>query len=149
MTAADSLLPAPGRGQYDRRLPRSRRQATQRARLLSATAVVLATEPAPTVAAVIRVAGVGRNTFYEYFDHFEHARDALFGELERWLVEALRAAEESVRTPVEAFRSLSARWFTLSTEERRSGSRSRVLRRRTRARCRSPVSCSPPRWSAR
>lgn len=69
------------------------------------------------MAAVIRVAGVGRNTFYEYFDHFEHARDALFVEIERWLVDALRAAEQSVRTPVEAFRSLAATWFTLATEQ--------------------------------
>lgn len=117
MAGPQALLPAPGRGHYDRALPRQRRQATQRARLLSATALVLASEPAPNVAAVIRVAGVGRNTFYEYFDHFEHARDALFVEIERWLVDALRAAEQSVRTPVEAFRSLAAAWFTLATEQ--------------------------------
>jgi len=116
MSDTDALLPAPGRGQYDRQVPRQRRQAVQRARLLSATAVVLASEPAPSVASVIRVAGVGRNSFYEYFDHFEHARDALFVELERWLIDALRAAEQSVRTPVEAFRSLAAAWFTLATE---------------------------------
>jgi AcrR family transcriptional regulator len=117
MRASDSLLPAPGRGQYDRRVPRQRRQATQRARLLTATALVLATDPAASVASVIRAAGVGRNSFYEYFDDFEHAREAVLGELERWLVDALRDAELSVRTPVESFRSLSATWFTLATEQ--------------------------------
>lgn len=117
MSIDESLLPAPGRGQYDRRVPRPRRQAAQRARLLSATALVLAREPAPNVACVIRVAGVGRNSFYEYFDHFEHARDALLVELERWLLDALRGAEQSVRTPVEAFRALAAVWFALATEQ--------------------------------
>ena len=117
MRDAEPLLPAPGRGQYDRALPRQRRQATQRARLLAATALVLASEPAPNVAAVVRTAGVGRNSFYEYFDHFEHARDALFVELERWLVDALRTAAESVRTPVEALRSLAGAWFALATKQ--------------------------------
>lgn len=117
MPRPEDLLPAPGRGQYDRRLPRQRRQATQRTRLLTATALVLATDPAPNLAAVIRAAGVGRNSFYEYFDDFEHARDAALGELERWLVDALRAAERSVRTPVESFRSLAATWFALATEQ--------------------------------
>jgi AcrR family transcriptional regulator len=82
---------------------------------LSATALVLATERTPSVAAVVRAAAVGRNSFYEYFDDFEHARDALLGELERTLADALRAAERSVRTPVECFRSLTATWFELAT----------------------------------
>jgi AcrR family transcriptional regulator len=64
---------------------------------------------------VVRAAGVGRNSFYEYFDDFEHARDALLAELERAVADALRAAERSVRTPVECFRSLTATWFEFAT----------------------------------
>lgn len=117
MSTLDALLPAPGRGQYDRQLPRPQRQASQRARLISATTLVLATDPAPNVAAVIRRAGVGRNSFYEFFDDFAHARDTALGELERWLMDALREAERSVRTPVESCRSLAATWFALATAE--------------------------------
>jgi AcrR family transcriptional regulator len=115
MSSVESPLRAPGRGQYDRQEPRARRQAAQRVRLLSATALVLARERTPNVAAVVRAAGVGRNSFYEYFDDFEHARDALLAELERSVADALRAAERSVRTPVECFRSLAATWFEFAT----------------------------------
>jgi AcrR family transcriptional regulator len=83
----------------------------QRARLVAATALVFAREQAPTVAAVAKLARASRNTFYEYFDDLEHARAA--GELRarRRLEDALRAAEQRARTPVERWREIVQAWL--------------------------------------
>lgn len=110
-----ALLPAPGRGQYDRRLPRERRLAEQRERLIAATAQALAKTESPSVAEVVAVAGTGRNTFYEYFDDIAHARQAAEARAARLVSEGLRAAEQRTRTPVERFRALASEWFELAT----------------------------------
>ena len=110
-----SLLPAPGRGQYDRRLTREARILEQRARLLSATALAFAREEAPTIASVVKIAGVSRNTFYEYFDDLAHARAAAVERAQRELVRRLRSAEERTRTPVERLRSLTRAWLAWAT----------------------------------
>lgn len=102
-----TLVPAPGRGQYDRRQPRDARLLEQKARLLSATALAVARSAEATIADVVKVAGVSRNTFYEYFDDLAHARAAAVQRAEHRLATLLRGAEEQTRTPVERWRALS------------------------------------------
>lgn len=104
-------MPAPRRGQYDRRQPREVRLQEQRTRLLVATAQAVAQESEPTIATVVKIAGVSRNTFYEYFDDLGHARAAAAQRAEQHLLELLRAAEGATRTPVERWRALSRAWW--------------------------------------
>jgi len=110
MARFDSFAPAPGRGQYDRSQTREQRLSEQRERLVAATARVLASEPAATVSRVIELAGVGRGTFYEYFDDVEHARRAAVTSTVRRLEQRMRSAEDRARTPVERFRALASAW---------------------------------------
>jgi AcrR family transcriptional regulator len=114
MAASDSFAPAPGRGQYDRRQSREQRLAEQKERLVAATARAYALHASPSVAHVIEIAGVGRGTFYEYFDDVEHAGAAAVGATQRRMEHALRAAEARSRTPVERFRALAADWLTVA-----------------------------------
>lgn len=73
MSVRDAVLPpAAPRGRYDRRCPKTTRDALQRERLLLATALAHA-RGACTVSEVIALARVGRATFYEYFDDTAHA----------------------------------------------------------------------------
>ena len=111
MADSATVLLAPGRGQYDRRQPREARLLEQRARILSATALALAADATATVGAVVKLAGVSRNTFYEYFDDLEHARDGAERRAEQRVVQALRAAEQQTRTPVERWRALAHAWL--------------------------------------
>jgi AcrR family transcriptional regulator len=117
MAHRDALLPAPGRGQYDRRLPRDRRISEQRERLLAATALAVAHEASPSVASIVRRAGVGRNTFYEYFDDVRHARSAAKAAVLRRLEQVIVEAERTARTPVERWRALARAWLTFAGEE--------------------------------
>jgi AcrR family transcriptional regulator len=104
-------LPAPGRGAYDRSLTRAERHAEHRERLLIAAAAALA-EGAPTVSSIVAHAGVGRSTFYEFFDSPEH----LFEHLEQRALRSLEAALErglaEARTPLERVRSAVRAWVT-------------------------------------
>ncbi len=113
----ERFSPAPGRGQYDRRQTREQRLAEQRERLVAATARAFALHGAPSVAQVIEIAGVGRGSFYEYFDDVEHARKAAVSALERRSEQVLRAAETRSRTPVERFRALVGAWLSLATTD--------------------------------
>ena len=106
---SEGLLPAPGRGQYDRALTRERRQAEQRERLLVATAAALAKGQA-TVQGVIALAGVGRNTFYEYFDDFPHALAAVRARAEARVELECRSHVEQARTTIERFRAIGRGW---------------------------------------
>jgi len=115
MARFDSFAPAPGRGQYDRSQTREQRLSEHRERLVAATARVLAVEPTATVARVIEVAGVGRGTFYEYFDDVEHARRAAVTTAVRSLEQRMRSAGDRARTPVERFRALSSAWCDAAT----------------------------------
>ena len=108
---------APGRGQYDRRLPRERRLAEQRERLLAATALVMAHEASPSVSNIVRRAGVGRNTFYEYFDDVRHAVEAAEVTVLRRVEQLFREAESQARTPVERWRSLARTWLAFADDE--------------------------------
>ena len=108
-------MPAPGRGQYDRRQSREARIVEQRARLLSATAFACSREASPTIASVVKIAGVSRNTFYEYFDDLAHARTAAAQRAQQQLARRLHAAEERTRTPVERLRALMLAWTAWAT----------------------------------
>jgi len=117
MRPRDALLPAPGRGQYDRRLPRQQRLAEQRERLIAATALASAQDALPSVASIVELAGVGRNTFYEYFDDVKHALEATETAVLRRIEQALRDAEAMSRTPVERWRSLARAWLGFAETE--------------------------------
>jgi AcrR family transcriptional regulator len=117
MSDSDALFPAPGRGQYDRRLPRERRISEQRERLLTATVLAVAHEASPSVASIVRRAGVGRNTFYEYFDDVVHACRAAEAAVLRRLEQVIVDAERTARTPVERWRALARAWLSFADEE--------------------------------
>ena len=101
---------APGRGAYDRSLSRSERDAQHRERLLLAAAEVLAQGPA-TVARIVERAGVGRSTFYEFFDSPEHVLEHLEQRGLRALEAALASAFSEARTPLERVRALTRAWL--------------------------------------
>lgn len=103
-------LPAPGRGAYDRALSRSERDAQHRERLLLAAAAVLTEGPA-TVARIVERAGVGRSTFYEFFDNPDHVLDHLEQRASRALEAALASAFSEARTPLERVRGLTRAWL--------------------------------------
>jgi AcrR family transcriptional regulator len=103
-------LPAPRRGAYDRSLSRPERDAQHRERLLLATAEVLADGTA-TVARIIERAGVGRSTFYEFFDSPEHVVSQLEQRALRGLEQALEAAFAAARTPLERVRACTNAWL--------------------------------------
>jgi len=103
-------LPAPGRGAYDRKLSRSERDAQHRERLLLAAAEVLAHGPA-TVARIVERAGVGRSTFYEFFDSPEHLLEHLEQRTLRTLEAELERAFADARTPLERVRAIARSWW--------------------------------------
>ena len=102
-------LPAPGRGAYDRTLSRSERDAQHRERLLLAAAEVQSSG-AVTVARIVERAGVGRSTFYEFFDSLEHLLEHLEQRALRALQSALDAAFDEARTPLERVRAIARAW---------------------------------------
>lgn len=91
--------------------------AEQRERLLAATAIIAARDVAPSVASVAAAAGVGRNTFYEYFDDVAHAVAAAQRGATRALEQIMRDAESAARTPIERFRSLVRAWLSFAESE--------------------------------
>lgn len=103
---------APPRGRYDRALSRQARQAEQKTRLVGwIAAVYLERGPALTVQDVVQAAGVGRNTFYEYFDGLEHALDYTTQTHAKALRERIMSEVETARTPIARLRELSRAWF--------------------------------------
>lgn len=107
-------LPAPGRGAYDRSLSRVERDTQHRERLFLAAAEVGEQGP-PTVARIIERAGVGRSTFYEFFDSPEHLLELLEQRIERAIEAALDTALIEARTPLERVRAI-ARHFVAQAE---------------------------------
>ena len=95
------LVPAPKRGRYDRGLSRRERQAAQRERVIAAIAALSAAERELSVASVVEIAGIGRNTFYEYFDDLEHALLTIKGRALREFAPRVEAALQVARTPLE------------------------------------------------
>jgi AcrR family transcriptional regulator len=101
---------APKRGRYDRTLSRHERQSAQLERVLAAVAAVSASGRPMCVADVVEQAGIGRNTFYEYFDDIEHALAAIKGRARRELATRVEAALPLARTPLERIRVLGRVW---------------------------------------
>lgn len=63
-----------------------------------------------TVARIVEHAGVGRSTFYEFFDSPEHLLDHLEQRTLRALEVALEAALNEARTPLERVRAIARSW---------------------------------------
>ena len=110
MKSAVELVPAPKRGLYDRAMSRHERQAAQQERVIAAIAAVAALGRELTVASVVEHAGIGRNTFYEYFDDVEHALTALNARARGELSSRVESALRSTRTPIERVRALARAW---------------------------------------
>lgn len=104
------LEPAPKRGQYDRALSRRERQDAQRERVIAAIAALSEAGRELTIANVVELAGIGRNTFYEYFDDVEHALTAIKSRALREFVVRLEGALVQARTPLERIRALARAW---------------------------------------
>jgi AcrR family transcriptional regulator len=110
MKSEFELNPAPKRGQYDRALSRRERQALQRERLVAAITTLTGSERALSVTSVVELAGIGRNTFYEYFDDIEHALLSIKTLALRDFSARVEVALQVARTPVERVRALSRAW---------------------------------------
>ena len=104
------LVPAPKRGQYDRALSRRERQAAQRERVIAAIAALAETDRELSVASVVEAAGIGRNTFYEYFDDLEHALLAINHRVLSDFAGRVSTALQVARTPLERVRALARVW---------------------------------------
>jgi AcrR family transcriptional regulator len=104
------LSPAPKRGQYDRALSRRERQAAQRERVVAAITALIGSERALNVANVVGLAGIGRNTFYEYFDDIEHALISIKTRALHDFSARVELALQSARTPLERVRALARAW---------------------------------------
>jgi AcrR family transcriptional regulator len=103
-------LRAPGRGSYDRALSRAERDAEHRERLLRASVEVLR-RGTLTVARIVEQAGVGRSTFYEFFDSPTHMLEQLEQRVLRALETALDQALTQARTPLERIRAITRAWL--------------------------------------
>jgi AcrR family transcriptional regulator len=102
-----ALLLAPGRGRYDRRTTPEERLRAQRERLLRAVARAFVEKQA-NVSRVTELARVGRASFYEFFDDFEHALSAVRSVALDSVERALEQALIRERAPVAALRALAS-----------------------------------------
>jgi AcrR family transcriptional regulator len=114
---AQPTPPAPGRGCYDRSQTRQQRQAEQRDRLMAALAALVTSGAEPTVAGIVARAGVGRNTFYEYFDDVAHALRVLKQRAVRELASAIEESLRSARGPLERLRAATQGWLQAIARE--------------------------------
>jgi len=108
--SAPELLPAPKRGRYDRGLAREVRQAEQRERLVAALAFVSGAGHELSVATVVARAGMGRSTFYEYFDDIAHALAEVSARAQRDFLARAELELALVLTPLERVRALARAW---------------------------------------
>jgi AcrR family transcriptional regulator len=104
------VVPAPKRGRYDRALSRNERQTAQRERVIAAIAALNAGNRELSIAKVVEVAGIGRNTFYEYFDDLEHALAVTNARAQRDFATRLANTLQAARTPLERVRALARAW---------------------------------------
>lgn len=109
-------LPAPGRGSYDRSLSRAERDQEHRERLFRAAAEVLL-EGELTTARIVERAGVGRSTFYEFFDSPEHLLAQFEQRVLRQIETELQIAFTEARTPLERVRAIVRRWLAVLEAE--------------------------------
>lgn len=110
--------PAPARGCYDRALSRQARQAEQRERLVYWIAQKhQECGTRLTVQDVVAAAGVGRNTFYEYFDGLEHGLAYAAQTCAKLGRERIMSELESARTPIAKLRKLARAWLEFAESE--------------------------------
>jgi AcrR family transcriptional regulator len=102
-----------------------------------AAAEVLGQGPA-TVARIVERAGVGRSTFYEFFDSPEHLLEHLEQRSLRGLESALESAFNEARTPLERVRAIARTW--LAELEARPNEARVALTRRIPSELLSPAS---------
>jgi AcrR family transcriptional regulator len=118
MKGGRPVEPAPARGRYDRAQSRQARQAEQRERLVIWLAQVYREQGERiTVHEVVRAAGVGRNTFYEYFDGLEHGLAYATQSFSKRLHQQLVLQMEGARSGIAKLRILSRAWFDLVESE--------------------------------
>lgn len=110
MKPAPGLARAPKRGLYDRTVGRGARQSAQRERVLTTLMALVGSEQALNITNIIQLAGIGRNTFYEYFDDIEHALAVLSARALRDFSTRLELAARGTRTPTERLRALARAW---------------------------------------
>jgi hypothetical protein len=101
-----SLDLAPPRGRYDRRSTPEQRLRAQRERLLRAVALAFV-EGQPNVSRAAGLARAGRSSFYEFFDDFEHALDAVRTSTLKTIERSLHDALNSERAPPAALHALA------------------------------------------
>jgi len=114
---ASAPAPAPKRGCYDRTQTRQQRQVEQRDRLIASLAALTTSGEEPTVGGIVQRAGVGRNTFYEYFDDVGHALHVLKQRAVRELANAIDESLRSARAPLERLRATTRGWLQALARE--------------------------------
>jgi AcrR family transcriptional regulator len=103
---------APARGCYDRALSRQARQAEQRERLVAWISETYRAHGEQTrVNDVVQAAGVGRNTFYEYFDGLDHALTYAAQTAAARIYERIVSHIERAPTTLAKLRALPQHWF--------------------------------------
>jgi AcrR family transcriptional regulator len=139
MKSEIQLVPAPKRGRYDRALSRPERQAAQRERVITALLTISASDRELSVANVVELAGIGRNTFYEFFDDLDHALLAITGRVLREFAARAESATQGARTPLERIRALARAW----TEQLFENPKQMKLALRAQADAIEPTQLSP------
>ncbi|MES1173988.1 MAG: TetR/AcrR family transcriptional regulator [Myxococcales bacterium] len=91
-------------------MSRPQRQAAQHERVVAAITALIGSERGLNVANVVELAGIGRNTFYEYFDDIEHALVSITARALRDFSARAEVALQSARTPLERLRALARAW---------------------------------------
>lgn len=111
-----ATTPQSGRGRYDRTKSPVERAAHHAHRLALATAAAVAQHGivGTTVDRIVRVAGVGRNTFYRHYRDLDHAiRHARAAASESLWKEA-SAGLAAAYTPTEKIRAIVHAWIKLA-----------------------------------
>lgn len=87
------------------------RRAEQHARLLGATARVVAEDGEhATVSRIVRIARSGTNTFYDHFSNLDNALDEICDRVTAAIEIDVREAMADARTPIERLRALARGW---------------------------------------
>ena len=100
------LLPAPGRGQYDRTQSKEIRQEEQIVRLLDSTMAVMVREgyAGTTVSKICEHAGMSRATFYGHFSGIKPALLALHDRVGNTVFEHIEEKSAGIEDPFERLR---------------------------------------------
>jgi hypothetical protein len=107
-----SAHPAPGRGRYDRQASASERARAARAGILEAVREALSRDgDEPSVADVISLTRIGRNTFYGHFEDMEQAMREVSQACSLEIEAALVRSVPRGGTPHAALHGFATTWF--------------------------------------